>query len=159
MTLRSSCLLVLAAACGGHARTVPLANHGGGAAGGPIAVAWRAALDPEPGAEQAKITIVVAGSPIEVGALSTAADGAEDGTLAACRIRADLAKPTVTAFECGGTPAYNYMVAELAGAELVVTRIEGVDPEPEAERRTVVARIPVTGTQLAVAPWTPAGAP
>jgi len=159
MKLRGSCMLLLAAACGGQARTAPLANHGGGAARGPIAVEWRAALVPDAGAEQARITIVVAGSPAALGSLSVEADGNEDGTLAACQIRTDLAKPTKTAFECGGTPAYNYLVAELVGAELVVTRIEGVDPDPSEETRTVVQRIPVTGTRLVVAPWTPPATP
>jgi hypothetical protein len=135
--------------CGGKPvpPTTP-SNQGGDA----VELAWRATQAAD---ESVDVTLVVAGTPHALGQLSAASDDAP-GTPKTCTIAKST--ETMSEFTCGMTPAYNMYFAELAGSELIVTRVSGVDNEidPEAqEERLEVKRIPVNGTKLTTTPYSP----
>jgi hypothetical protein len=138
--------LLLGTACGGGQKPAP------GGSGDDIPIGWQATQGED---ERVNVSLVVAGQSHAVGTLDAAADDAP-GTPATCSIAETT--PTTSRFTCGGTPAYNYLVAEVEGGELVVTRVSGIDPAMESdepERRDEVKRVAVTGKTLTTAPYTP----
>lgn len=136
--MRSLWVAVLLAACGGP-QNAEIGNTR-------LKVEWQTA----PGeGDDVKVTLVVDGQPQELGTLSTTADSSAHG---ACRIR--KSDVTATEFVCGATSSYNYFVAELKGGQLIVTRVNGVNDDPNAEERKVVVRQPVTQTSFTVLPFT-----
>ncbi len=131
---------VVLAACGGP--------QGAGEIGtNRVKVEWRT-TPADPGT--VAVVLVVDGEIQAQATLSTAADPGANGT---CRVR--KADVIATELVCGATSTYNYVAAELKAGQVIVTQISGLNDNPNAEERKVVARIPVAGTAFTVLPFTP----
>ena len=113
-------------------------------ASGVLTLAWKVTQGAKP---NVGASITVGAETITLPPLdATSDDPDEDGTVKACTMRGSTA--TSSELWCGGTPALNYYTAKLAGGALVVTRTEGVDGEPSADKVTEVARRPTAATSL-----------
>jgi len=143
-------MLAVLGACGGSPKAPAAPANHAAPGGGPVTLAWQAVQGE---GEQVVVTAEVAGTTVDLGTLAAEADDAE-GTPATCSI-GDKGTPTRSTFTCGRTPAYNYVVADLAAGQLVFTLVTGVDDEPASEHRTELQRVPVTGDALSVAPYAP----
>jgi hypothetical protein len=145
--MKQVALFVVLVACGGARTSTPTANRGDA-----ITLEWKATQAPE---EQVDVALAVDGKQVAIGPLSAITDGAP-GTPARCRLGTVTA--TTSEFHCGGTPAYNFFLAELSGGELVISHVSGVDAEIDhtaVEERKLVKRVPVAGRSLATAPYSP----
>lgn len=110
---------------------------------GVLTLAWRATNAAN---AHVAVSVVTAGQTIALGELDATADSEPSGTVESCAMQKGVA--TSSEFVCGGTPAYNFFTAKLAGGALVITRTTGVDGDPSSEKVVEVARRPTSATTL-----------
>lgn len=126
--------VALCGACGASPPPPPVDPAQGRA----IGVEWRA----EQGeGDLVNVTLVVDDKPLAIGSLEARSEDAIGPY--ACALRA--AHPLRTELVCGSG---NYYAAELAGEELVISRVAA-----EGEKPVEVKRVPVIGEGLAVRPY------
>lgn len=135
-------IAVMLAACGGPQSAAEIGTNR-------LKVEWRVAAGE---GETAVVTLVVDGTPHELGTLTTTADD-KPASPAYCKIRKSDA--VATELECGNTPAYNYFAAELKSGQLVVTHVAGVEDDPNSEERKVVLRQDAAQTSFTILPFVP----
>jgi len=114
-----------------------------GDASGALAFAWKVTNATNP---RVNASAVAADQTLLLGSLDATADGPPSGNVEACSTK--NSGPTSSTLHCGGTPAYNYLTANLTGGALVITRTSGVDDVPGSETVVELARRPTTAKSL-----------
>jgi len=102
------------------------------------------------------VTLQVDGVPYALGPLdATTDDVATSGTPAACSVRRDDPSRPTSTLTCGGTPAFNFLTADLKDGAIVVTKTTGVQEgaTPTEVKKVELRRVPSPAATLAVRPF------
>lgn len=136
----SSIILVAVAACGGSPSSA--VETSGSVASDAVRLAWSVTAGE---GDLVDVSLAVGSKTMHIGTISGASDDPQP-PLATCSTHGDA---KTSELHCGGTPEYSYFLARLEGANLVVTRVSGV--EGHTERRAEVTRVPVRASSLVTA--------